>query len=178
MCFVTIPAFHKWQSYVPHEAKGAINRTVRQTFGSKTVPRFPEAEAWTEPLETKRVVCPAFFALGPLWGHGASEWAVNPSAGGRAAQQFTADSVNVWNHWEWVMVLLAAHMQAQTVDGWFRLKQSNSQNKALNYSCWLTKFVRKKKSWKNKKLCPLTPVRAHAQNVHVTCLQALVWQYW
>lgn len=38
MCFVTIPALHKWHSYMPHRANGAINTTVGQTFISKTLP--------------------------------------------------------------------------------------------------------------------------------------------
>lgn len=125
MPFVTILVLHNWHSNMPHQAKGAVNRTVGQTLMSKTLPRFTGAEVRTEALETKRVVRPAFlrekvnkisfFPIQQLRCRCASEWAVDPSAGGRAAQRFTADCVNVWNHWEWVTAIPVVHMQAQAI---------------------------------------------------------------
>lgn len=94
---------------------------------SETLPLFTGAEVRTEALETKRVVCPAFLRekvnkiscipIQQLRCHCASEWAVNApvGGGGGAAQQFTADCVNVWNHWEWVTVIPIVHMQAQAI---------------------------------------------------------------
>lgn len=122
MCFATIPALHNWQSYMPYEAKGAINRIVGQTFISKTPPCCTEAELWAEPLKTKRVVCPAFlgekvnknqFVFFP---HStALVPPLSPQLEGEQHTSSQADCVNVWTHWEWVMVLLIVHMQAQVI---------------------------------------------------------------
>lgn len=176
MRFVTIPALHNWQSYMPHEAKGCHKQDCETGLRfSKRSPTFLEAEVWAEPLKTKRVVCPAFQALGPLWCHCASEWGVNPSAGGRAAQQFTAAGVNAWTHWEWVTVLPIAHTcklrQWQSLADLFKDRnKSNPRNKALNYSCWLTQFERKKKIRKDLKNKNKTKLPTNtSKNTHTQC---------